>query len=71
MGYSLSNSKREIHSNISLPQEARKISSKQSNLVPKETRKRIVNKAQSEEKDGNNKNQKGRKQKSVKNTNTP
>ena len=31
----------------SLPQETRKISNKQSNLTPKETRKRITSKTQS------------------------
>ena len=55
MGHSKSSPKREIHSNEDLPQEARKISNKQSNLTPEETRKGTINKAQSEEKEGNNK----------------
>ena len=37
MGYSKSSSKREVYSNTILPQEARKISNKQSNLSPKGT----------------------------------
>ena len=47
MRCSKSNFKREVHSNTSLPQETRKISSKQSNLTPKETRERRTNKTQS------------------------
>ena len=48
MEHSKSNPKREIHSNRGLPQEAKEISNKQSNLIPKGTRKKIKNKAQSE-----------------------
>ena len=40
MGCSKSSSKMEVYSNTVLPQETRKISSKQSNLTPKETRER-------------------------------
>ena len=40
-------SKREVYSYTSLSQETRKISSKQSNLTPKETRERRTNKTQS------------------------
>ena len=43
MGGSKSNSKREVYSYTSLPQETRKVSNKQSNLTPKgtgETRKK-------------------------------
>ena len=40
MGCSKSSSKREVYSYTSLPQETRKISSKQSNLTPKGTRKK-------------------------------
>ena len=42
MGCSKSSSKREVYSYKSLPQETRKISSKQSNLTPKGTRERRV-----------------------------
>ena len=47
MGYSKSSSKREVYSSTSLPQEARKISNKKSNLTPKGTRERKTNKTQS------------------------
>ena len=47
MGCSKSSSKRKVFSNTSLPQETRKISHKQSNLTPKETRERRTNKTQS------------------------
>ena len=40
MGHKESNLKREIHSNIGLPQETRKISNKQFNLTLKRTRKK-------------------------------
>ena len=40
MECSKSSSKREVYSNMSLPQETRKISNKQPNLTPKTTRKR-------------------------------
>ena len=42
-----SSSKREVYSYTSLPKETRKISSKQSNITPKETRERRTNKIQS------------------------
>ena len=41
MGCSKSSSNRECYSNTILPQETRKISNKQSNLISKGTRKRI------------------------------
>ena len=41
--YSKSDSKREAYSNISLPQQARKIQGKQPNLIPKGA-KRTTNK---------------------------
>ena len=44
MGCSKSSSKRQVYSNISLPKETRKISNKQSNLTPKGTRERKINK---------------------------
>jgi len=40
LGLTDSNSKRQVYSNIGLPQETRKISNKQPNLTPKESRKR-------------------------------
>ena len=47
MGCSQSNSKREVYSYKSLPQETRKISNKQTNLTPKGTRERRTTKTQS------------------------
>ena len=44
MGSSKRISKREVYSYISLPQETRKISNKQSNLTPEGTRERRTNK---------------------------
>ena len=44
MGCSKSCSKREVYSNTSLPQETRKISNEQPNLIPKATRERRINK---------------------------
>ena len=38
MGHSKSSSKREAHSNTSLPQETKKISDKQPNLTPTATK---------------------------------
>ena len=46
MGCSQSSSKKEVYSNTILPQETRKISNKQSNITPKETRERRTNKTQ-------------------------
>ena len=40
MRHSQSSSKREIYSHTGRPQETRKISNKQSNLIPNGTRKR-------------------------------
>ena len=40
MGCSKSNSKREVYSNIILPQETRKTSNRQPNFTPKATGKR-------------------------------
>ena len=42
MGYSKSSSKREVYSNIILPQEARKTSNRQPNFTPKPTGKRTT-----------------------------
>ena len=57
MECSKSTSKREVYSNIILLQETRKISNKQSNLTPKETRERRTNKTQSWQKERNHKDQ--------------
>ena len=46
-GHSKSSSKRKVLSNINLPQDTRKNSSKQSNLTPKGNRHRRTNKMQS------------------------
>ena len=47
MGHSKSSSKKEVYSNIILPQETRKIPNKQPNLTPKATRETRTNKTQS------------------------
>ena len=60
MGCSKSSSKREVYNNTSYKQEnkeTRKISNIQSNLISKGTRKRETNKTQSQQKEGNNKDQ--------------
>ena len=44
MGGSKSSSKREVYSNIILPQETRNISNKQPNLTPKAIRERRTKK---------------------------
>ena len=49
--------KRGFYNNTDLVQETRKISNKQSNLIPKGTRKRKTNKSQHKQKEGNSKNQ--------------
>jgi len=49
LGCSKSVSKREVYSNTSLPQEARKISNKKPNLTPKGARKSTTNKTQVQE----------------------
>ena len=55
MGHSKSSPKREICSIKDLPQETRKISSKQSKPIRKRIRKRTRNKICSKQKKGNNK----------------
>ena len=40
IGHSKSSSKKEVYSDTNLPQETRKLSNKQPNLIPKGTRKR-------------------------------
>ena len=47
MGCSKSSSKREVYSNTILPQETRKISSKQPNLTPKAVREKKKKKKES------------------------
>ena len=42
MGCSKSSSKREVYSNMSLPQKTRETSNKQPNLTPKATRERTT-----------------------------
>ena len=51
-------SKKEVYSNTGLP-ETRKISNKQPTIPPKGILKRRKNKAQSQQKEGNSKDQKG------------
>ena len=68
MGCSKSSSKREVYSDTGLSQKTRKISNKQLNLPPKRIRKR-TNKAQSQQKEGNNKDQRGNKLNRNKQTN--
>ena len=60
MGCSNRQSKREVHSDTGLPQETKKSSNKQLNLPPKRIRKRMK-KTQSQQKEGNNKDQRGNK----------
>ena len=57
MGHSKSSPKREVHSNTGLPKEDRKISNKQPNPTSKRTRGTTTNKAQSRQKELNNKDQ--------------
>ena len=47
-----------VHSNIDCPQERRKIPNRQPSLPSKGVRNRRKNKAKSQQKDGNNKDQK-------------
>ena len=47
MGCSKGSSKKEVQSNIGLPQEVREIPNKQPKFTPKETRERRTNKTQS------------------------
>ena len=57
MGCSKSSSKKEVYSDTDCPQEMRKISKKQPNLLFKGIRKRRTNNAQKQQKEGNNKRQ--------------
>ena len=65
MRYWESNPKREIHSITGLSQKTRKGSNKQSNFTLKGTWKGTTTKAQSEEEEGNNKDQSRNKQNRV------
>ena len=56
-GMQQSGPKREIHSNTGLPQEIRKVSNTQPDLIPKPTGERIANKAQIQQEKRNNKDQ--------------
>ena len=55
MGPSKGNPEREVHSNTGLPKKDRNISHKQLNPTPTRTGGTTTNKAQSKQKDGNNK----------------
>ena len=57
MGCSKSSSKREVYSNIILPQETRNISNEQPNLTPKTIREKWAKKPQSYQKERNDKEQ--------------
>ena len=61
MGCSKGSSKKEVHRDTGLPQETRKISNKPPNLPPKRILKRRTHKIQSQQKEGNNKDQRGNK----------
>ena len=50
MGCNKSSSKRKVYSNISFPQETRKISNKQTNVTPKATTERTKPKVKEEKK---------------------
>ena len=55
VGYSKSNSQREVQSDTGPPQNIRKISNKQPNLPSKRILKRRINKTSSKQREGNNK----------------
>ena len=57
MGCHKSSVKKEVFSNISLPQETREMSNKQPNLTLKATRKRRTKNTQSLQKERNHKDQ--------------
>ena len=63
MGCSKSSSKREAYCDTGLSQETRKISKKQPNLPLNELEKEQKRKAQSQQKEGNNKDHRGNKKK--------
>ena len=53
MGYNKSSSKKDVYNNKILLHEIRKISNKQPNFMPKQSRKRRTNEAQRQQKEGN------------------
>ena len=57
LGWSKSSSEREVHSDTGPPQNTRKISNKQPNLPPERIIRRKTNKTQSQQKEGNHKDQ--------------
>ena len=57
MGHNEGSTEREVHSNTVLPKKYGKISNKQPNPTSTRTGGTTTNKAQSEEKDGNNQDQ--------------
>ena len=57
MKHSKSSFKREVYSKTGLPQKSRKLSNKQYNYTPNRTKKRKTNKAQSQQREENNKDQ--------------
>ena len=50
-----------VDTDTGLPQETRKISNKQPNIPPKRIRKRRISEAQSQQRKGNNRDQRGNK----------
>lgn len=58
-GYGKSDSEREVFRDTVLPWQMRKISNKQLNLPSKGIRKTRINKVQSQQKEGNNRNHRG------------
>ena len=57
MGLIKSSSKREVYSDITIPQEARKALNRQPNSTSKAAGKRRTKKPQSQQKEGDHKNQ--------------
>ena len=57
MGHNEGSTEREVHSDTGLSKEDRKISDKQPNPASTRTRGTTANRAQSEEKEGNNQDQ--------------
>ena len=57
MGHGEGCAKRKVYCNTGLPQERRTIPYKQSKITINETRKRTTNEAQSQQKEGHNKDE--------------
>ena len=57
MGHSKNSPERELHTNTGLPKKDRNISNEQPNPTSTRTGGRTTNKAQSEQKEGNNQDQ--------------